>query len=218
MDGRIRLHRLARKRVGWPSARTSHGAWLLALVAVACGAGCQFSSNRGAGTAVGGGLGAVTGAIIGEGSGHPVAGAVVGALTGGAIGGLAGHAEDMREERDAAIAHAQYLESTRQYLTNGDVIRMTQSGLSDDVIIGTIRQSYGRYELGPNEVIQLRTYGVSDRVIIALQQVPRSPQVAPVAYMPPPPPSVGVVVAPPPVMVYGGPRYYRGPHYGPRRW
>lgn len=218
MDSRIRARFPARRRAGWPLVAASQRALLLALLTVACGSGCQFSSNRGAGTAVGGGIGAVTGAMIGEGTGHPVAGAVVGALTGGAIGGIAGHAEDMREERDAAIAHAQYLESSRQYLTNVDVIRMAQSGLSDDVIIGTIRQSYGRYELGPNEVIQLRTYGVSDRVIIALQQVPRSPQVAPVAYMPPPPPGIGVVVAPPPVMVYGGPRYYRGPHYGPRRW
>lgn len=173
----------------------------------------MYGNRREAGTALGSGIGAIAGGMIGEQSGHLFGGALLGALAGGVTGGLIGHAEDMREQRDNAITYAQYLESTGQVLTNVDVIKMVQSGLSDEVIIGTVHNSLGKYDLSPEATIQLKSYGTSDRVILALQDVPKIPSLAATRYsssrsVTP----VGFVVAPAPVMVYGGPYHYR------RRW
>ena len=67
----------------------------------------------------------------------------IGAATGALAGGLIGNADDAREERDAALAQANYEHQARiaqQYaLTNSDVARMTQSGVSDSVIAGSIQ-------------------------------------------------------------------------------
>jgi hypothetical protein len=186
----------------------------LGLGAIALLPGCQYSSHREAGTALGGGLGALTGAMIGQESGHAFGGAMIGALAGGITGSLIGNGEDLREQRDAAITHAQYLESTGQVLTNADVIRMVQSGLSDEVIIGTVRNSLGKYDLSPDATIQLKACGTSDQVILALQHVPKIRPVSAVSYVPSSP-SVGLVVAPAPVVMFGRPRYhyYGGRHY-----
>lgn len=219
MQDRIRSHLVAVKRSGRESLATARVVALLGLSIIACLPGCTYSSNREAGMALGSGIGALTGATIGQGSGHFLGGALIGALAGGATGGLIGHAEDMREQRDAAIVHAQYLESTGQVLTNAHVIRMVHSGLSDDVIIGTVKNSYGKYDLSPDATIELKRYGTSDQVILALQKAPKAPQPVAASYVAsPPPPSVGLVVAPAPVMVYGRPRIYPGPGYPHRRW
>lgn len=177
--------------------------------------GCVYSSNREAGTALGAGIGALTGAAIGEGSGHLFGGALIGALAGGITGGLIGNGEDLRQERDAALTHAAYLESTGQVLTNADVIRMVRNGLSDDVVVGTVMNSPGRYDLSADATIQLKSCGTSDRVILAMQQVPPFRPVSRVHYVSAPRPAYGVVVAPAPVFVYGRPRHY-GPYY--RHW
>lgn len=148
----------------------------LALAGISLLSGCQYSNNRQAGTALGSGIGAVTGALIGQDSGHFFGGALIGALAGGVAGGLVGNAADVQEEREAAaVTHAQYLASTGQAMTNIDVIRMVQSGLSDEIIIGTVKNSVGNYDLSPNGMIQLKTYGASDRVILTLQKLPKVP-------------------------------------------
>ena len=71
-------------------------------------AGCQNMNNTQSGALLGTGLGATTGAIIGNASGHAGGGALIGAAAGALAGGLVGNAEDAREERDVAVAHAQY--------------------------------------------------------------------------------------------------------------
>ncbi|WP_010587539.1 glycine zipper domain-containing protein [Schlesneria paludicola] len=182
----------------------------LTLSAIALLPGCQYSNNRQAGTALGSGIGALTGALIGQDSGHLFGGALIGALAGGVTGGLIGNAADVQEQREAAaVTHAQYLASTGQALTNIDVIRMVQSGLSDEVIIGTVKHSVGNYDLSPNAMIQLKTYGTSDRVILTLQKLPKIPALPGSGGIhASPSTSVGVVVAPAPVMVYG---YHGGP-------
>ena len=148
----------------------------LGLAVVMLLPGCQYSSHREAGTALGGGIGALTGAMLGQDSGHFFGGALLGGLAGGIAGGMIGHAEDEREQREAAaVTHAQYLESTGQVLTNVDIIRMVQCGVSDEVIIGTIKHCVGKYDLSSHGTIQLKAYGTSDRVILALQKVPPIP-------------------------------------------
>lgn len=179
--------------------------------------GCANMNNTQAGAVAGTGLGAVTGAIVGEATGHPGAGALIGAATGAVAGGLVGNAEDAKEERDVAVAHAQYEHARNQAIaqavTESDVIVMTRNNVGDDVIINSLRTRGCRWDSSPDAVIRLKHEGVSDRVIQAMQNTGIHPVVAGTApppayyYAPPPPPVGGVVVV--------GPGYY-GPHYGPR--
>jgi len=191
----------------------------LGLAPIILLSGCVYTSNRQAGASLGGGIGALTGAMIGQESGHPLGGALIGALAGGAVGGLAGEAQDLRDERDAAVTQAQYLASTGQVLTNRDIIRMVQYGLSEEVILGTIRSALGKYDLSPDAMIELKAAGTSDRVILALQQAPVIPPISTVGYAPSGP-RVGLVVAPAPVVMYRSPRhyYYGGPRGYRRHW
>lgn len=200
--------------------------WIASLGLLALGpfifTGCQTPSHAGNGAALGTGLGALTGAVIGAESGHAGGGALIGAAAGALTGGLIGDAMDAREERDAAVAHAQYAQSqsyaASQALSTSDVVTMTYNGVSDDVIVNSLRTRGCRFDGSPNTIIYLKQQGVSDRVITAMQsayQVPVSGTVAappPVVYAPAP-----AIVAPPPVVVYGpvyGPRRYWGPpHY-----
>lgn len=188
---------------------------LAGLFLVAIG-GCRQFGHTEAGALVGTGLGATAGALIGGQSGHAGGGALIGAAAGAVTGGLAGNAADAREERDAAVAHAQYAQAqasaNARALTSGDVVAMTQNGVSDEVIVGSLRTHGCRFSGDPQSIIQLKQSGVSDRVIQAMQSsgtvaVPYATSAPPtVVYTPAP-----RYYAPPP-----GPVVYVGP--GPRYW
>lgn len=178
---------------------------------------CQTMNATQSTALAGSGLGAVAGAVIGGEGGHAAGGALAGAAIGAIAGGLVGNAEDLRAERDAAILQAAYVEQQRAALTNLDVIRLAQGGVSDDVIVGAIASRGGRFDLGPDGLIQLRASGVSDRVIVAMQRPAFAAPVETVivpppvpVLVPPPGPSVEVFVAPRPA--YFGPRW-RHRHY-----
>ena len=145
----------------------------------AAGAGCHTMSNAAQGTVVGGGLGALTGAIVGHQLGHRDAGALLGAAAGGLSGAVVGREMDVREERDASVRYAQHLEQAivadSKRLTNYDLARLTASGASDDVIIAAVRSHGGNFDLTPDGLIQLKALGVSDRVILAVQQYASAP-------------------------------------------
>jgi hypothetical protein len=84
---------------------------------------------------------------------------------------------------------------------------MAQNGVSDDVIINSLRQHGCRFSSDPESIIQLKNAGVSDRVIRSMQANAGAPYPAVVyapRYAPPPRPYV--------VYGYGygwGPRYRR---------
>ncbi|QDU36905.1 hypothetical protein Mal4_12060 [Maioricimonas rarisocia] len=198
-------------------------ALLCLLIPVA--AGCHGMNHTQAGAAFGSGVGALTGAVIGSQSGHAAGGAVIGAATGAMAGGLIGNAEDAREERDAAIAQAQFAQYQAQNppLTNADLIFMAQSGLGEQVIVNSIQTRGGQFDLSPQGLVQLKNSGVSDGVIVAIQQSAASGS-APAAAAPVPAiartevvvveprPSFGVIVAPRPrPIVVGPPRHFHGP-------
>src|SRR5579859_6861922 len=115
------------------STKTKTAVLLATLGLAACG--CQNMNNTQSGAALGGGLGAVTGAVIGEASGHAGGGALIGAAAGALAGGLVGNAEDKREERDAAVAQAEYNHAQAQAIaraiTVSDVVTMSHSGVGD---------------------------------------------------------------------------------------
>ncbi|MBS0261692.1 MAG: hypothetical protein JSS02_07005 [Planctomycetes bacterium] len=195
---------------------------ILSFALIATGlAGCANMNNTQSGALAGTGLGAVTGAIIGEATGHPGAGAAIGAATGAVAGSLVGNAEDQKEEREVAVAHAQY-ETARQEaiaraITESEVVRMTQHHVGDEVIINAIRTRGCLWDSTPDALIRLKQQGVSDRVIQAMQttgvHVSTAGPVPPPVYYAPPPPAGVVVVGP----GYYGPRYgYRRPYY--RHW
>jgi hypothetical protein len=145
------------------------------------------------------------GAGIGADSGHAAGGAIVGGLAGAMTGAVIGDAADAREERDVAmyqrdqaVAQAQYIAQQQQGLTNFDLIRLAQSGVSDDVTINMIQSRGGQFDLSTDAIIALKSNGVSDRVIVAAQTAPNvSIRTNSGTTVTTPPPQPGVVVVQP---------------------
>ncbi|MBA3313038.1 MAG: glycine zipper 2TM domain-containing protein [Planctomycetaceae bacterium] len=157
----------------------SRNAVLLSTVALLALTGCHTMSRTAQGTVLGSGAGAVTGAIVGHQLGHRNAGALLGGLAGGATGAVVGNEMDVREERDASVQYARHLEQAiladDKALSNYDLARLTASGASDDVIIATVRSQGGKFDLTADGIVQLKALGVSDRVILGIQQSATSP-------------------------------------------
>lgn len=187
-----------------------------------------YHNDTAEGAVVGGGLGAVTGALV-AGKKERGAGALIGAGVGAVTGGLIGKAADRADERQVAAGAAAVgqanAQAAAQAVTNFDLVEMTRAGVSDELIISSIRSRGCRMDLSPAGLIALKQNGVSDRVVLAAQSM------APGGYATPTPiaaapatmaPAVVydapvAVVAPPPV-VYVRPRpavsFYYGPSWG----
>lgn len=159
--------------------------------------GCSHTEQ---GIGVGGLFGGLFGALAG-GPRHAPAGAAIGVLGGAALGGALGAQEDRRERREAA-----QLAAMRQPpLSISDIINLTASGTSDQVIINQIRTSGAIYHLTANDLMVLNNGGVREAVIREMQatavrparQVYTAVPVAQPVYVVepvPPPPVVGVGV------------------------
>ena len=136
-------------------------------------AGCRNLNQTENGALLGSALGAGAGAIIGHQSGNRDKGALIGGLTGAAAGGLIGNARQTAQERDEAQDYAQHADwsrrATERAMTNNDVVRMTQAGVDDGVILSTLRNRGGRFDTSPDSIIMLKQQHVSDRVIMAMQ-------------------------------------------------
>jgi hypothetical protein len=66
-------------------------------------------------------------------------------------------------------------------LTNDSVIKMTKAGLGEEIILSTIKSQPGAFVTGADELIALKTAGVSDKVIAAMVakgSAPASPAAA----------------------------------------
>jgi hypothetical protein len=90
-------------------------------------------------------------------------------------------------------------------VTNLDLINMAKAGVGDDLIISTIQSRGARLDLSPQGLIALKQSGVSDRVLIAAQNMSAGPR-----YVAGPPPAVIVRPGPPPY--WYGPRPYYHSH------
>ena len=53
-------------------------------------------------------------------------------------------------------------------LTNDAVVKMVKAGLGDDIVVSTIKAQPGKYATGADDLIALKTAGVSDKVIGAM--------------------------------------------------
>ena len=119
-------------------------------------------------------FGAITGAAV-AGRKDRGAGALIGAGVGAVTGNLLGRSKDAADERRAAFGAAAVGQMNQQAaamaVTNYDLLQMTRAGLSEDVIISTMRSRGARIDLSPQSLIALKQQGVSDRVVMAAQDM-----------------------------------------------
>jgi len=54
-------------------------------------------------------------------------------------------------------------------IDNDTILRMAKAGLDDNILIQTIQLQPGHYDTGPDDLIALKTAGISQRVIAAMQ-------------------------------------------------
>jgi hypothetical protein len=180
-----------------------------------------YHNDTASGTVLGGVMGAITGAVIG-GKHHAGQDALIGAGVGAVTGNLLGRSKDAADDRRAAAGAAAVGQMNAQAaamaVTDADLVQMTRAGVSEDVIISTMRSRGTRIDLSPQSLIALRQQGVTDRVILAAQNVGAAPAYYGAAPGPtvvtevPPPPSVIVAPAYRPYYYYPRPYYY-GYHY-----
>ncbi len=125
-------------------------------------------SKAGTGALVGGGLGVGAGALI---SGTPQ-GALIGGAVGAVSGALIGAALDADDRRDLQQQSPQTLKRVDkgQQLSITDIEKMSQAGISDDKIIGTIQSTGSIYHLSSSDIAELKSAGVSQHVIDYMQQ------------------------------------------------
>lgn len=174
-------------------------------------------------TLTGGLIGAGGGALVGSAFGGKSGGnrgenALIGAGVGLLGGALIGNAVDRADQRQVAAGNAVAFQANQQVatqnaqlaaqaVTNQDLVEMTRAGLSEEVIINTIRSRGSRIDTSPTSLVFMKQSGVSDRVVMAAQSAsPPAPVMTSAAY-----PGPIAINAPPPVIVAPAPVYYAPP-------
>lgn len=66
--------------------------------------------------------------------------------------------------------------SEKRPLTNADVVRMVKHAFSDDSVITTIQSSKTQFDLSVDALIELKTAGVSERIISVMQAPQGTPR------------------------------------------
>jgi hypothetical protein len=177
---------------------TRCGVLLAGAIIAAVSGGCSTMNNTEKGVGLGGLVGAGVGTGIGALAGDPVTGGVVGGLVGAGTGGIAGNRIDRAEQRDREVRQATAIAAAQQpKLGMMDVVGMVQAGHDEQVIINQIRSTGSTFQLSQTDLDYLKTYNVSPRVIVEMQNA--RPQ--PVMVRQPRP----VVVREDPVVIYDSP-------------
>jgi hypothetical protein len=94
-------------------------------------------------------------------------------------------------------------------LTNDSIIRMAKAGLGEEIILSTVKSQPGRYATAPDDLIALKTAGVTDKVIAAM--IDKMPAAA--AVEPPPAPAAPAGPAGAPVSAPSAPVSEVGVYY-----
>lgn len=128
--------------------------------------GCETKTQTG--SLVGAGVGAGAGALISQTPAGVLIGAGVGALT----GALVGSALDESDRDDVRRSSPQTMRriDRGEQLSLKDIERMSQAGISDDKIIGTIHSTGSVFYLSSSDIEELKNAGVSQRVIDYMMQ------------------------------------------------
>src|SRR5438309_6334540 len=53
-------------------------------------------------------------------------------------------------------------------LDNATILKLVKAGIGEDTIVGMVNQQQGRYALSADDMIALKTAGVSDKIIAAM--------------------------------------------------
>jgi outer membrane lipoprotein SlyB len=177
--------------------------------------GCKSPYYADQGAVMGGLGGAGLGALVGSASGNAGAGAAIGAAAGALTGAVVGDSLDDIEARNRAqIAAATARPVAVGAVTVQDVVAMTRSGVTEEVIAGQVRSRGLVQPLQSADIIYLQQQGVSQQVILAMQQSPGPMAAGPAPVMVAAPPPAVVVAEPYPVAYYAPyyPRRHCPPH------
>ncbi|MGD0870943.1 MAG: hypothetical protein ABSB88_15415 [Bryobacteraceae bacterium] len=74
-------------------------------------------------------------------------------------------------------------------LTNDSIIKMVKAGLSEDIVLSSVHSQPGKYSTGADDLIALKSAGVSDKIIAAMMN--GGGAAAPVAVAAPAPAAAG---------------------------
>jgi hypothetical protein len=58
--------------------------------------------------------------------------------------------------------------SAQELLTNETILKLVKAGIGEDTIVGMVNQQPGRYALSADDLVALKTAGVSDKVLAAM--------------------------------------------------
>lgn len=203
----------------------------IATLSMQTTATAQTGQQRGA--TFGGLAGAIAGSLIGDHNNEAGAGAAIGGVVGAVAGGILGNASDKDNairQQQRAYQHAQQQRYYQQQqavvvqsaVTIQDVVNMSRSGLSDQVIVNQIRQRGYVGTVAVADIIALHQQGVSENVITTLQTSGSRPTVAVARPAPVAAPTIVEhhIHRPAPVVVeqhvlprYPTPRYHRTSRY-----
>ena len=122
--------------------------------------GCE--TKTGTGALAGGAVGAGAGGLIGGGQGALIGGAI--GIASGALIGVALDEQDRKIMEKSSPKTVKRMDKGEP-LTVGDVIKLSQGGVSDETIIRYIRETRTTYSLSKSHIRRLQHGGVSQRVI-----------------------------------------------------
>jgi hypothetical protein len=71
--------------------------------------------------------------------------------------------------------------SAQDILNNDAIVKMTKGGLGESVILSMVQSQNGKYTLTADELVKLKTQGVSDKVIAAMVAKGSAPSAVPAA-------------------------------------
>jgi len=135
-------------------------------------------SYRNQDSGLGGLAGAVIGGIIGHQNDEVAEGALIGGAVGAIAGGLVGTEKDRQVQRNRYYHQQAYRQNQHQAwqrqqvarsVSINDVVSLSQSGVSDSVILNQIRANGVSDRVGTHEIIAMHNKGVSEPVITAMQ-------------------------------------------------
>ena len=139
--------------------------------------GCE--SKAGTGALIGGAAGAGLGAIIGHNShGRTGSGALIGGAAGAIGGALIGNEMDKNDRRheryeDRRASREARYETRASAVSQEDIVRWSNRGERDDVIIDRIDRSGAVFILSSRDENELRRASVSEGVIQAMKDTRR---------------------------------------------
>lgn len=153
------------------------------LILLALLTGCAGTNHEETATQNGALIGGVTGAVIGERNNNPLGGAIIGATAGAIAGNMVGESMDRTDaayeekfRQDQEILRRQAAQRNANAVTVDQLLKLSQAGVSDEVIVAQIQSQGVAQQLSTDDIIHLSQQNVSPAVIKGYQDVAmRSP-------------------------------------------